>query len=603
MAEQFLSERNLKFLLYEVFQAEELVRYPRYAEHSREVFDMILEMAVKMGKNLFKPCLSEMDKIQPEYINGTVKVRPVVKTIMKECGDGGWIAAQAPYELGGQQLPHIIGLLPLFVFGAANYSASVYPMLTYGAAHLIENFGTHEQKDYYIPKMFAGLWQGTMALTEPQAGSSLSDVATTAEPTDRGYFHIRGQKLFISAGDHDGVENVVHLALARMKDAPAGVKGISLFIVPKYRAGENGELISNDVNCAGIYHKLGYRGAPITQLSFGEKDDCRGYLVGEPGKGLFAMFQMMNEARIEVGVGAAAIASAAYYAALEYTRERPQGRAITSKDPTTPQIPIIEHADIRRMLLFQRAVVEGSLALLMQCSFYSDMEEVTEGEERERYNLLLELLTPVAKTYPSEMGILSVSQGLQCLGGYGYCDEFPLEQFYRDARIHPIHEGTTGIQGMDLLGRKVIMQKGKALTYFLDEVKATIAAAGQDTELKLSAEELSAALETLQKVTAHLIGIAVKGGQDVFLADATLYLEAFSIITVAWQWLKQGIALRSAAGKEMNARDVNFYQGKLCAMHYFFEYELCKTEGLFRRLMKADGLTVHMKSEYFEDHA
>lgn len=603
MAEQFLSERNLKFLLYEVFKVENLLGYPRYAEHSREVFDMILEMALKMGKNLFKPCLSEMDKIQPEYVNGTVKVHPAVRTIMKECGEGGWIAAQAPYELGGQQLPHIIGLLPLFIFGAANYSGSVYPMLTTGAAHLIESFGTREQKDYYIPKMFAGLWQGTMALTEPQAGSSLSDIATTADPTDQGYYHIRGQKLFISAGDHDGVENVVHLALARIKDAPAGVKGISLFIVPKYRADENGKLISNDVNCAGIYHKLGYRGAPITQLSFGENDDCRGNLVGEPGKGLFAMFQMMNEARIEVGLGAAAIASAAYYAALEYARERPQGRAITAKDPTTPQIPIIEHADVRRMLLFQRAVVEGALSLLMQCSFYSDMEAVTEGEERQRYNLLLELLTPVAKTYPSEMGILSVSQGLQCLGGYGYCDEFPLEQFYRDVRIHPIHEGTTGIQGMDLLGRKVIMQKGKAFTFFLEEVNRTITAAGKEAELKPLADELAEAMENLQKVTAHLLGIAVKGVQDLFLADATLYLEAFSIIAVAWQWLLQGIALREAVKNEVKPNDVNFYRGKLCAMRFFFEYELPKIQGLFKRLLKADGLTLAMKSEYFSDNA
>jgi len=223
---------------------------------------MISDMAMKMGKNLFKPCLSEMDKIQPEYVGGKVKVHPAVKTIMKECGEGGWISALAPVELGGQQLPHTINFIPMLIFAAANYSASVYPMLTSGAAHLIESFGTKEQIDHYIPKMFAGLWQGTMALTEPQAGSSLADISTIAVPAGDGYYNIRGQKLFISAGDHDGVENVVHLALARIKDAPAGVKGISLFIVPKYRAGENGKLVFNDVNCAGIYHKLGYRGAP-----------------------------------------------------------------------------------------------------------------------------------------------------------------------------------------------------------------------------------------------------------------------------------------------------------------------------------------------------
>jgi len=310
-------------------------------------------------------------------------------------------------------------------------------MLTSGAAHLIESFGTKEQIDHYIPKMFAGLWQGTMALTEPQAGSSLADISTIAVPAGDGYYNIRGQKLFISAGDHDGVENVVHLALARIKDAPAGVKGISLFIVPKYRAGENGKLVFNDVNCAGIYHKLGYRGAPITQLSFGENDDCRGYLIAQPGKGLFAMFQMMNAARIEVGLGAAAIASAAYYAALEYTRERPQGRPITAKDPTTPQIPIIEHADIKRMLLFQRAVVEGSLSLLMQ---WQPLFRYGTGNRR-RGKRTLQFIAgnphPGGQELSLRDGILAVSQGLQCLGGYGYCDEFPLEQFYRDVRIHP----------------------------------------------------------------------------------------------------------------------------------------------------------------------
>ncbi|MBW1775871.1 MAG: acyl-CoA dehydrogenase family protein, partial [Deltaproteobacteria bacterium] len=388
-----------------------------------------------------------MDKNPPEFIDGKVKVHPMVRPFMKECGEGGWIAAGAPFELGGQQLPFMISAAFRFILSAANYSASVYPLLTSGAAHLIESFGTQEMIDTYIPKMFSGDWQGTMALTEPQAGSSLADITTLAEPTDRGYYKMRGQKIFISAGEHDGVENVIHLMLARIKGAPPGVKGVSLFVVPNKRIQENGRLVPNDVNVAGIYHKLGYRGSPITQLSLGEKDDCRGYLVGEPHKGLFYMFQMMNEARIDVGLGAAAIASAAYYASLEYARERPQGRRLSVKDPTLPPVPIIEHPDVKRMLLSQRAIVEGSLSLIFQCCEYSDMIRVSDGEEKERFGLLIDLLTPAAKTYPSEMGIVSVSQGLQCLGGYGYCDEFPLEQFYRDARIHPIHEGTTGIQG------------------------------------------------------------------------------------------------------------------------------------------------------------
>jgi butyryl-CoA dehydrogenase len=413
-----------------------------------------------------------MDRNQPEYVNGEVKVHPQVRTIMRECGAGGWIGATFDYEHGGQQLPEMIGMLvPTAIFAAANYSGSIYHGLTTGAAGLIASFCDKATQDLYLPKMMAGEWQGTMALTEPQAGSSLRISPSTGEPTSEGYYKMKGQKIFISAGEHDGVDNVIHLAIGRIKGAPAGIKGISLVIIPKKRIAADGSLPPNAVNCAGIYHKLGYRGGPITQLAFGENDDCRGWLVGEPNKGLGYMFQMMNGARIDVGLGATCISSAAYYASLEYAKERPQGRKLSSKDPLSPQVPIIEHPDIKRMLLFQKAIVEGSLSLLAQCSRYHDLEKVSEGEDHENYNLLLELLTPVAKTYLSEMGILSCSAGLQILGGYGYCDEFPLEQFYRDVRIHPIHEGTTGIQGMDLLGRKMTMKKGKAAQLYLAEVR------------------------------------------------------------------------------------------------------------------------------------
>lgn len=602
MAERFISERNLKFLLYELNDIESLLKYPYFADHSREVFDMLMDTAMRMSKELFKPLFEEMDRKAPEYVNGEVKVHPKVREIMRAAGDGGWIASSFPYDLGGQQLPFTVGImLPTMIFGAANYSASVYHGLTHGAAGLIASYGTQEMKDMYLPKMTAGEWQGTMALTEPQAGSSLTDLTTTATPTDQGYYKIKGQKLFISAGDHDGCDNVIHLALVRIKDAPPGVKGISLFIVPKKRIKEDGSLEPNDLNCAGIYHKLGYRGAPITQLAFGENDDCRGWLVGEANKGLAYMFQMMNGARIDVGLGATAIASAAYYASLEYAKERPQGRKLSSKDPLSPQVPIIEHADVKRMLLFQKSVVEGSLALLFQCGIYEDLEHVTEGEERENYNLLLELLTPVAKTYPSEMGILSCSTGLQILGGYGFCEEFPLEQLYRDVRIHPIHEGTTGIQGQDLLGRKMMMKKGKAAQLYLAEVRKAIKEAEGDAELKPFAEKLTAAVALLEKVTAHQFGIAAKEGPEMFLADATVYLEFFGIIAIGWQWLRQATVAKSALAKGPSEADANFYQGKLSTFRYFFGYELPKIEGLAERLQNGDGLTVTMKNEYFED--
>jgi len=600
MAEKFISERNLKFLLYEVFDVESLLQLEYYADHSRQEFDMILETAMRMGMDLFKPILTEMDRNQPEYVNGSVKVHQGVEKIMRECGSGGWIGATFPYELGGQQLPEMVGaILPRAIFGAANYSASAYSELTSGAAGLIVTFCDKETQAKYIPKMIAGQWQGTMALTEPQAGSSLADITLSAEPTDQGYYKIKGQKIFISAGDHDGVENIVHLAIGRIKGAPAGIKGISLFIIPKMRIRPDGSLQLNDVNCAGIYHKLGYRGCPITQLSFGENDDCRGWLVGAPNKGLAYMFQMMNGARIDVGLGAASIASAAYHAAREYAQQRPQGRNHAAKDPLAPQIPICEHADIKRLLLFQKAVVEGSLSLLMQCSYYHDMERVTVGDEHEKYNLLLEILTPVAKTYPSEMGILSCSAGVQILGGYGYCDEFPLEQFYRDVRIHTIHEGTTGIQGIDLLGRKMTMKNGKAATLYFEEVRKTIKTAESHSELLSYATRLEHALGVIETVTAHLLDISKKSNQELFLADATLYLELFGIVAIAWQWLLQAIAAKKALQGNLHSNEINFFKGKVFTARYFFGYELPKIESLAEILMNAEGLMIQMRNEYF----
>ena len=601
MAEKFVSKRNLDFLLYEVQGVERLSSLPYFADHTRETYDLVVDTALKLARNLIYPYLREMDEKAPFLEDGQVKVHPIVKTMMKEWGEGGWISSSMPYEVGGQQLPVTMHMACNYVFGAANFPATGYPGLTTGAAHLILSFGANELAETYVPRMLGGEWQGTMALTEPQAGSSLSDITTGAVPTDQGYYKIRGQKIFISAGDHDGVENVVHMMLAKIKGAPPGVKGISLFLVPKKRLASDGTLEPNDVTVATVYHKLGYRGCPITQLSMGENDDCRGYLVGEAHKGLSYMFQMMNEARLGVGMQATAIGSAAYYASLEYARERPQGRRLSSKDPTLPQIPIVEHADVRRMLLFQRAVTEGSLSLILQCCMYTDLAKTDDAEQKERYGLLLDLLTPVAKTYPSENGIISVSQGLQILGGYGYCQEFPLEQYYRDIRIHPIHEGTTGIQALDLLGRKVVMKNGQAMRLYVEEVQATIQAAMPYEELQQCAERLKEALEKLQSVTMHRVQIALQGDVEKFLADATLYLELFGIIAVAWQWLVQGIAAQKGLETDCSDLDKRFYEGKLHTMRYFFHYEIPKTYGLAARLMESDGLTVDMSSAVFDD--
>lgn len=601
MADKFVSMRNLDFLLFEVHGIERLSELPYFGDHTRETYTLVLDTALKFGRNLLYPYVREMDEKAPVLEDGQVKVHPAVRTMMKEWGEGGWIASAMPYDVGGQQLPMTVLMTCNYLFAAANFSATGFPGLTAGAAHLIMSYAAQELIDTYVPRMLAGEWQGTMALTEPQAGSSLSDITTRAEPTDKGYYRIRGQKIFISAGDHDGVDNIIHMLLAKIPGAPPGVKGISLFLVPKKRIESDGTLVPNDVNVATVYHKLGYRGCPITQLSLGESDDCRGYLVGEPHKGLSYMFQMMNEARLGVGMQATAIASAAYYAALEYARQRPQGRKVSSKDPTQPQIPIIDHADVRRMLLFQRAITEGSLSVILQCALYADLARTQDATARERYELLLDLLTPVAKSYPSENGIISVSQGLQVLGGYGYCREFPLEQYYRDIRIHPIHEGTTGIQAMDLLGRKVVMKNGQAMRLYFEEVHAAIQAALAYEALRPYGERLQEALERLQNVTLNRVQFAMQGKVEVFLADATLYLELFGIIAIAWQWLLQGITARRGLDKECSDPDTRFYQGKLQTMRYFFQYEVPKTYGLAARLMEPDALTVEMSSQAFDD--
>ena len=601
MTNKFASERNLRFLLYEVFDAESLTRYSYFGAYNRQMFDMVLKAAMELAEGLLWPNFQEMDRNPPELVDGQVRVHPSIRAVMKEFGNGGWIPITSPEELGGQQLPHLIADSCQFIFAAANYSASVYPGLCAGAARLIESFGNRELFNTYVPKMYAGEWQGTMALTEPEAGSSLSDITTIAEPTGNGYYNIQGQKIFISAGDHDAVENVVHLMLATIKGASPGVKGLSLFVVPKMRINEDRRLVPNDVVTSGIFHKLGYRGCPIVQLSIGDNNDCRGYLVGEPHNGLRYMFQMMNEARIEVGMGATAMATAAYYSSLEYAKKRKQGRRFSEKDPTQPPIPIIEHADVKRMLLFQRAVIEGSLSLLMQCSKYVDMQKVCDADEKEKYHLLLDILTPVAKSYPSEMGILSISLGLQCFGGSGYCDDYPLEQYYRDARIHPIHEGTTGIQGIDLLGRKVVMQNGKAFKLYLKEVQKGIEEAMEMSTLGPYAEQLSEATEKLKWVTSHLLRISREKGPELFLTDATLYLELFALTSIGWQWLLQAVSVQRALENNLSALEKNFYQGKFYTFRYFFAYELPKIEGLVKRLTNSDGLTVEMKETWFAD--
>ncbi len=596
MQGKFYSKENLKFLMQEVLSVAQLCERDYFKEHTAESFDMILEAADALSANHLRPILIEMDSNPPYIENGRIKVHHAMRRLMKQFGEDGWISMSAPHEFGGQQIPFTVLQASAFIMAAANYSTMAYPFLTTGAAHLIETFGSKKLQQMFIPRMFSGAWQGTMALTEPQAGSSLTDIITSAKPTDNGYYLLKGQKIFISCGDHDGCDNIIHLMLARIEGAPAGTKGISLFVVPRMRVEGDG-LIFNDVNTAGLFHKMGYHGAPIAHLIMGEKADCRAWLVGEPHKGLSYMFQMMNEARIGVGLQATAIATAAYYNALEYSNERMQGRKITDKDPSKPQIPIIEHADVKRMLLFQKAIIEGSLALCLQAAVYYDNYYTTEGEEKENNFLKLELLTPIVKSYPAEMSILSTSTSLQCFGGYGYTKDYLAELFFRETRIHTLHEGATAIHGMDLLGRKVMLQNGKATMLLMQEVFSDIERAKKSALLNPYCAALEKQLEKLQEVTLHLAGKAQSEGAEIFLADATLYLELFGIIAIGWQWLKQGVKVEELVQSGTKKYSPEFLQSKLHALQYFFEYEIPKTAGLLTRLKSANNLTVTVKSE------
>jgi alkylation response protein AidB-like acyl-CoA dehydrogenase len=583
MEEKYISMRNLKFLLHEVFHASELKQYEPYADYDNEAFDMTLEAAKQIGDQHLFPIYREMDKNKAYYKDGTVYVHPNLREVYKAIAEGGWLNALDSYEDEGQQMPLTLFNAGVFIFYAANANAASPSQLTVGAANLIKTFGSQELKATYLPKMHSMEWQGTMALTEPQAGSSLSDITSTAYPQSDGTYKIKGQKIYISAGDHDAVDNVVHLLLARIEGAPAGTKGISLFVVPKFRP-EGDDLIANDVTTAGIYGKMGQKGYVAAHLMFGEQDACTGYLVGEAHHGLPYMFQMMNEARIGTGLLSAGNISGAYYAALKYANERAQGRHPSNKDLSQDQVLIIEHADVRRMLLMQKAVLEGSISLLLQCSYLADLAIVAEGEVREEAHLLLELLTPIAKSFPAEMGTLAISNAMQCLGGAGYTDDFPIEQYYRDIRINAIYEGTTTIHGMDLLGRKVSMAGGKAFKLFVAEIQKTMDKALSKEELKPFVAQLAERLKSLHETTLHLFGLASTEKPEVFLADATLYLEFFGLVVVSWQLLKQAIVAQEALAGELPENEFNFYSGKIKILEYFLEYELVKSIGIEKRL-------------------
>ena len=601
MASKYIDLSTVKFFMNIVQKLETVLEKDRFVDHDLESVNLYVESVKQFADRELFPYFKEMDENPAHYKDGSIHVHQQVEKMMKEGGSMGLISAPFNYEDGGLQLPLLVHTAANYILDAANNHLPGYSGLTSGAAELIVEFASKDLKEKYTPKMLTGEWGGTMCLTEPQAGSSLSDIVTSATPIEDGKYKISGQKIFISGGDHQYADNIVHLLLARIDGAPAGTKGISLFVVPKMRIQEDGELLFNDVTTVADFEKMGQKGYCTTHLSFGDKDDCQGYLVGEENKGLNYMFLMMNGARIAVGRGASAIACGAYYASLEYANERPQGRKLSSdgtKNLKDKQSLIIEHPDVRRMLLLQKSMVEGSMNLVFKAAKYYDLQHnSTDDKEKHKYHTLLEMIIPVVKTYPSEAGIYSINNGLQVLGGYGFCSDFILQQYYRDIRISSIYEGTTGIQSQDLLGRKMMLNNGEGAKLLLDEIKMTIEKAGQDDELKKWASSLNDQLDQSQKILFHLMPFALKGDYERFLADASIFMEFFSLILVGWSWLEIGVASKHALSSNNSTLDSKFYQGKLDALEYFYVYELPKTKGLAEILLHPSSVTIKKKDK------
>ncbi|KFE54125.1 acyl-CoA dehydrogenase [Pseudomonas syringae] len=600
MSELLLSSRNLAFELYEVLDAEALTRRERFAEHNRETFDAAIGTARAIAEKYFAPHNRKADENEPRYENGEAILIPEVKPAVDAFLEAGFLNATRGFEDGGMQLPTLLSQACFAHFQAANAGSTAYPFLTMGAANLIESFGSDAQKQQFLKPMIEGRFFGTMALTEPHAGSSLSDIRTRAEPAEDGTYRLRGNKIFISGGDHQLSENIVHMVLAKLPDAPAGVKGISLFIVPKLLVKEDGSLGSrNDVILAGLFHKMGWRGTTSTALNFGDNGQCVAYLVGKPHQGLSYMFQMMNEARIGVGMGAVMLGYAGYLYSLDYARERPQGRLPDSKSPDSAPVPIIEHADVRRMLLTQKAYVEGAFDLGLYAARLFD--DTTTGETeavRQQAQKLLDLLTPIVKAWPSEFCLKANELAIQVLGGHGYTREYPVEQYYRDNRLNPIHEGTNGIQSLDLLGRKLAQDGGAGLKQLLRLIAETSQRAQAHetlTELRQPLEHLVAHLQT---VTLALLGDLAQGKVNAALANSALYLKAFGHTVIGWRWLEQAIHAQQGLANG-NVADKDFYQGKLQAARYFLTWEVPSCHHELAILEARDDTCLAMRDCWF----
>jgi alkylation response protein AidB-like acyl-CoA dehydrogenase len=591
---------TVDFLLHDWLKIESLLDRPRFAEHSRETLTAVLDLCERVARDKYAPFNRLVDTEEPRFDGERVILPQATHEAWRAYAETGMLAAAQTDEWGGMNLPYVVEAAANGFFAKASVSISA-ALLTVGNANLLLAHGTPRQKEVFARAQFEGRWAGTMCLSEPQAGSSLSDVATRAvldDPTDAlgPRYRLVGHKMWISAGEHELTENIVHLVLAKIVQSDgtliAGTRGISLFIVPKRLVDAHGALTGerNDVALAGLNHKCGWRGTTNTLLNFGEKGGAVGYLVGKPGEGLRCMFHMMNEARIGIGMAATMLGMAGYEAALAYAKQRPQGRPVTGagKDASQPQVPIIQHADVKRMLLAQKAYAEGSLALQLYCARLVDEQHTGDEAAAREAALLLEVLTPIAKSWPSEWCLEGNSLAIQVHGGYGYTRDFPVEQYWRDQRLNMIHEGTHGIQALDLLGRKVVMDGGAGLKLLAARIGTTIERAGHEAALSPHAHALAASLQALGAATQ---AAWASGVPEEALANATPYLQAFGHVVIAWLWLD---VAHASLGREHDLA-----QGQRAAMRYFFAYELPKTAAWLQVVSHREPVCREMQEAWF----
>jgi alkylation response protein AidB-like acyl-CoA dehydrogenase len=595
MSHYKVNQHDLFFILKEQLNYKQLCELEKYADMNEKTLDLLVSEAINFGKKVVSPLNEIGEQWGVTFDQGQVQNPPEFREVYKQYGEDGWIAVARNPAYGGQGFPQMMRIVVNDIMYGACQSFNMAPSLTHGAAHLIESFAQDDLKDLFVPKMYQGQWTGTMCLTEPDAGSNLAVLTTMAYP-EGDHYKIKGNKIFISWGDHDMTENIVHLVLARIEGAPAGVKGISLFVVPKYRVNADGSLGQyNDVACQRVEEKLGLHASPTAALSFGSNNDCIGYLCGEPNKGLAHMFQMMNSARINTGVSGMTLASTAYFNALDYTKNRVQGRDISKQ--VSGEVPIIKHPDIRRNLLWMKTMVDGMRSMIYTAAFWSDLaDQSPDTAVREHYQDLIEFMTPIIKAYCSDMGFRVCEVAIQCLGGYGFCTDYPLEQYLRDAKIMSLYEGTNGIQSMDLMGRKMRIKDGAAYKAFQQEIEKFCSENSEDADLGESITRFQTALQDLWKVAEVM---NERYGQDPIHWGFQTYpaLLCFSMMTMGWRLLDMAVIAAEKLKKSKKQKDL--YTGKIVQARYFMQSMLPQAQALAQSCINDEKDMYHIPDSVF----